>query len=107
MFLTPELGAYLRQNRLNQVETALAEYNYVAPYWFVSRYETTIGEGVMSNLYNYNSLFHAKALILQESQDELSKYLDVPAFARGDLLYIQNLVTALNANATTPSSGVP
>lgn len=111
MFLTPELGNYLRQNRLAQVQAALDEYEYIAPYWFVSRYETTIGEGVMSNLYNYNSLFHARALILQQSQAELSKVLDVPAFARGDLLYIQNLVTALNAepalNSGAPDGNIP
>ncbi len=98
VFLTPELGDYLRQNKLAETQAAVDEYNYVAPYWFVSRYEATIGEGVMSNLYNYNALFQAKALILQEPRSELTDYLDVPAFARGDLFYIQNLVTALEAS---------
>ncbi len=51
----------------------------------------------MSNLYNYNAMFIAKAFILGESRDELAKYLDVPAFATGDLFYIQNLVTAIEA----------
>ncbi|HIP70509.1 MAG TPA: hypothetical protein EYH05_03840 [Anaerolineae bacterium] len=97
VFLVPELGDYLRQTKLAEVQAAVDEYNYVAPYWFVSRYEATIGEGVMSNLYNYNALFQAKALILQEPRSELTDYLDVPAFARGDLFYIQNLVTALEA----------
>lgn len=98
VFLTPELAAYLRQHNLPQVQAAINEYNMIAPYWFVSRYEAALGEGVMANLYNYNSLFLAKALILQEPRAELTMYLDVPAFARGDLLYIQNLVAAIEAN---------
>lgn len=97
LFLVPELGDYLRQNNLGEVQAAVNEYEYIAPYWFVARYETSIGERGMALLYHYNALFLAKALILQESQAELSKYLDVPAFARGDLLHIRNLITALEA----------
>ncbi len=98
IWLVPELGTYLNQRLPTQMATAVADYEAVAPYWFVSRYEAAIGESVMSNLYNYYALFQAKAHILGESQSELIKYLDVPAFQRGDLYYIQNLVTALEAN---------
>lgn len=98
VFLTPELAGHLRQNIPNQVAQAVDEYEMIAPYWFVSRYEASLGEGVMANLYTYNALFLAKALILQESRAEVTKYLDVPAFTRGDLLYIQNLVAAIEAN---------
>jgi outer membrane protein assembly factor BamB len=97
VFLTPELADYLESNIRNQVVEAIEEYEYIAPYWFVSRYEATLGEGSMSNLYMHNALFQAKAQILCESQAELSKYLDVPGFARGDLLYMQNLVAALES----------
>lgn len=97
IFLTPELGEYMRQHILPNVQVAVDEYEAVAPYWFVSRYEASLGEGVMSNLYNYNALFLAKAFILGESRSELTNYLDVPAFERGDLLYIQNLITAIEA----------
>jgi hypothetical protein len=51
----------------------------------------------MQHLYDYHALFLAKAYVLNESQAQLSKYIDVPAFARGDLFYIQNLVAALEA----------
>lgn len=97
LYIVPELGDYLRANIPNQVEEAVNEYDYIAPYWFVSRYEATIGEGGMSLLYNYYALFQAKAFVLQESRQELSKYLDVPAFTVGDLFYIQNLVALLEA----------
>lgn len=97
MMLVPELGDYLNQHLLTEVQEAIDEYNYVAPYWFVSRYETVHNEGVISHLYNYQAMFQAKAYILKEPQEELVKYLDVPAFTRGDLFYIQNLIAALEA----------
>jgi outer membrane protein assembly factor BamB len=97
MLMVPELAEYFQQNILSQVQVAVDEYNYIAPYWFVSRYETVHNEGVLSHLFNYQSMYQAKAYILGESRAELSKYLDVPAFARGDLYYIQNLIAAIEA----------
>ena len=99
IMLTPELGEYLRLVKLAEVRAALDEYNRVGPYWFVARYEAVMDEGIMSNLYNYPALFQAKAFILGENRSQLTKYLDVPAFARGDLFYIQNLVAAIEAPA--------
>lgn len=97
IYLVPELADYLYQQIPGAVQAAIAEYEHVAPYWFVSRYESAIGESVMQHLYDYHALFLAKAYVLNESQAQLSKYIDVPAFARGDLFYIQNLVAALEA----------
>jgi hypothetical protein len=97
IFLVPELADHLHQQIPGAVAAAIAEYEYIAPYWFVSRFESAIGESTMQHLYDYHALFLAKAYILDESQAELSKFLDVPAFARGDLFYIQNLVAALEA----------
>ena len=98
MFLTPELGDYLSQQIPNQIQTAVNEYNYVAPYWFVSKFDDSYGEGTFQHLYDPPSIFQAKALILKQPYEELVKWLDVPAFQRGDLFYIQDLVFALNAN---------
>jgi len=97
ILLVPELGDYLYQHAFDSFNQTIQEYNYVAPYWFVSRYESAIGEGTTSALYNYSAIFQAKAFIQKESKAELSKYLDVPAFERGDLLYIQNLVAVIEA----------
>lgn len=97
MFLVPELGDYLNQNALSKVQQAVLEYTRVAPYWFVTKFDVTSGEGVLQHLYDYFAIFQAKAYILKESSQELSKYLDVPAFERGDLFYIQNLIAALHA----------
>jgi hypothetical protein len=97
MMLVPELGDYLAQNARAKVLEAVNEYEYIAPYWFVARFESMPNEGVMSPLYNYSAMFQAKAFILKEPRTQLTKYLDVPGFERGDLLYIQNLVAAIQA----------
>jgi outer membrane protein assembly factor BamB len=104
MMLVPELGDYLHTHALEKVREAVGEYDYIAPYWFVSRYESMMNEGVMSPLYNYPAMFQAKAFILKESQPEITKYLDVPAFERGDLFYIQNLVAAIQASSASSAS---
>jgi hypothetical protein len=97
IFLTPELADYMRQNILSRVQTTLTEYNTIAPYWFVSRFNAAAAESGFQNLYDYPSLFAAKAWILKEPREQLYKYLDTPAFEIGDLFYIQNLIAAIEA----------
>jgi hypothetical protein len=108
MYLTSELGDFLNQDASAsaKVQEAVNEYEYVAPYWFVSKYESTVGEGTLQQLYDYPAIFQAKAWILKEPQSELVKYLDVPAFERGDLFYLQNLVATIEASTTTTSSDI-
>ena len=79
--MTPELGHYLHEHALTKVDEAVTEYNRVAPYWFVSRYEGCLQEATIQNLYDTFAVFAAKAWILQQPRRELAKYLDVPAFA--------------------------
>jgi hypothetical protein len=98
MFLVPELAQYLRDHALAKVQEAIAEYDGLAPYWFVSNFEDGFGETTTVSFYDRYAIFQAKALVLQESRAELSKYLDVPGVAVGDLYYIQNLVAWLEAS---------
>jgi outer membrane protein assembly factor BamB len=98
MFMTPELADYLNQHILSKVQTAMDEYNYVAPYWFVSQFDDSYGENTFQQLYDSPALFQAKAWILKQPYSELSKWLDVPTFQKGDLFYIQNLAALLQAN---------
>jgi hypothetical protein len=53
------------------------------------------GENALSPLYDGQALFLAKAWILRAPGTTLEPYLDVPAFARGDLFYIQKLVATI------------
>ncbi len=98
IFLVPELGDYLNQNAFTKVNDAMEEYNQTAPFWFAARYNGAVNEGVRQNLYDYGAVFQAKAYIQKSDRAELIKYLDVPAFAKGDLFYIQNLVAILKTN---------
>ena len=106
MYLVPELGQYLHDTIYSEVWEALDEYSEVAPYWFVSDFNVTVGEGTNQPFFDYWALFQAKALILQESGTELVKYLDVPAVQAGDLYYIQNLVAVLDAGLESGLSKV-
>jgi outer membrane protein assembly factor BamB len=103
-YLVPELGDYLRDHIPGKVSDAVTSYDRVAPYWFVSRYEASVYEGAMRHLYDYVALFQARALILDQSREELLPYLDVPAFPRGDLYYLQNLVTLMEDGPPPPDT---
>jgi len=97
IYLVPEFGDYLNQNIKSRIEQALSEYNKIAPYWFVARYNATVNEGVRQNLYDYGANFQAYAYILKLNSGDLQKYLDVPAFKVGDLFYIQNLIALIES----------
>ncbi len=110
MYMTPELGDYLNANAKSKVQAAVDEFESIAPYWFVSKLEVSFAEGVLRHLYDYPSMFAAKAMILKEPYSELAKYIDVGAFDTGDVFYIQNLVLAIESSGsgpTSPPSGSP
>ncbi len=98
MWMTPELGQYLHDNALSKVQAAVDEYQRITPYWFVAGFADTTGEAIHAPMYDVLML-PAKAFALKQPASELVKYLDVPAFARGDLFYIQNLVTVIAAQS--------
>jgi hypothetical protein len=107
MWMTPELAQYLYANAQAKVQTAFNHYQTDAPYWFVSKFEATYRESINHNLYDNWALFAMKAWFTpsnsQTTREALFKYLDSPAFARGDLYYIRNLVATIEA----PSDGSP
>jgi len=99
MWMTPELALYLHDHALAKVRAAVEEYDRITPYWFVAGFSDTVGESIHQPMYDVLML-QAKAFALQQPATELIKYLDVPGFARGDLFYIQNLVTVISAQST-------
>jgi hypothetical protein len=96
LYMVPELADALRETRMVEVERALDRINQVTPYWFVAGVDTTNREGTHQQLYDV-ATFNAYAMILQAPYRELVRYLDAPAFQTGDLLYLHNLVSALDA----------
>ncbi len=102
MYLAPETFAVLNTSLSTQFSAAIDEYQAAVPYWFVSRYDQAIAENVFQPLDTYHALFQAKALAQHTPYEELVKYLDVPAFTTGDLFYIDNIITAIEAGTGTP-----
>ena len=107
MFLVPELADFLRVRTMEKVRVAVAEYSRLAPYWFVSQAEEGFGENTIVPVYDSHALFQAKSLILGEGYEELARYLDVPAVEVGDLYYVLNLVSLIEAEGGEPKESVP
>jgi hypothetical protein len=102
MYMTPELGTYLR----NASSVAANTYNVlssVAPYWMSTNFDAGYGENAVAFNIDYPAFFGAKAWIMNATREDLVRYLDGPAYPRGDLNFINNAVTVLEA----PSNGSP
>jgi hypothetical protein len=97
MFLVPELGNYLRTNALAKTQDAIDRYTRMAPYWMAAHNEEVQHENGLTPIYQTHALFQAKAQILGASRDELAKYLDCPLVPVGDLYYIDDLITTIEA----------
>ena len=108
MWMTPELAQYLYNNANSKVQTALDHYRTDAPYWFVSKFEAAYREATNQQLYDNWGLFAMKAWFApagtQIPREELAKYLDTPAVARGDLYYLQNLIATIQAPSSSSSA---
>jgi len=106
LYLVPEFGEYLHKHAREGVAKHVQGYDDLAPMWFLSEADEVsravarkgCPEGSMAQFYDYASLFNAKAFALKESRQELEKYLDAPGVWRGDLFYIQNLVSTIEAD---------
>jgi len=99
--LTPEIVHFLHDYTLSEAQAAVSDYETRTPYWFVAEAEEMAGEGVLRPLYDVVALFQAKAQILGEERADLEKYLDISAYAVGDLFYIQNLTALLEEGGYT------
>ncbi|MBI4137518.1 PQQ-binding-like beta-propeller repeat protein [Candidatus Roizmanbacteria bacterium] len=104
LYMTPDLGNDMRTSaQSSAILTALNEYQYVCPHWFMTRDHNSFQEASVHHIFDSHALFLAKAYVAQESQANLSKWIDVP-WMLGDLYYMQNLVAALEASGPGPTS---
>lgn len=108
MYLAPEvLNALKTSNRASQIQTVLNHAMLSEPFWFVSKYNRSFSESYNRPLFDYPSMFQANASFSGLNQAQLAKFLDVPAFEKGDLYYIQNLTAALDAPGGVVVTPVP
>jgi hypothetical protein len=99
MYIQPEFAQAL--NSAGKVTSTVAAHELIFPYWFYAKGTEMQGEGTLQPPQYYHGLFQAKARILKQSYAQLEPYLDAPAFAVGDLYYIDNLVAAIESACTT------
>jgi hypothetical protein len=110
-YMTPELADYLRANARSSdpdkdILAILQKYQDIAPYWMAAHNGETQGESAIQPYQQTHSLFQALALVKKASRAELSKYLDTPIVPVGDLFYIDNLVSTIEAGTDSGASQV-
>jgi len=101
-YMTPELADYLGTNARSSnpdkdILSILQKYRDIAPYWMVAHNGETQGEFAIMPYQQTHSLFQALAMVKNAPGEELVKYLDTPIVPVGDLYYIDNLVSVLEA----------
>lgn len=103
MWMPEEIMSYVPANKIvgfkTAVQTAVDFYQAKAPYWYIARNTEAQGEGTLSSPYNQRMLA-AQAYILDQSFDQLQKYIDTPIYQTGDLYYLDSIVMALEAGGT-------
>jgi hypothetical protein len=101
-YMTPELADYLATNARSSnpdqdILSILQKYQDIAPYWMVAHNGETQGEFAIMPYQQTHSLFQALAMVKNAPREELVKYLDTPIVPVGDLYYIDNLISVLEA----------
>ncbi len=100
-YMVPEIADFMRANLAGNVQSAVANYDANSPYWFVSFTEEGLMENAVMPLQSAHSRFMAQAQVLQADPAQLEAWLDVPAFAVGDLYYLQKLIATMESRAAT------
>lgn len=105
LFLVPELADHLRTQAPAAVRGAIDAYEAVAPHWMIALTSDGASENAITPMHDVNAMFMARALVLRDPPQQLEQYLDVPGFWRGDMYYVLNLATVLDAyDAPAPSA---
>lgn len=103
-YLTPEVGAYLRDHSRDAVAAYVADATSTAnlPTWYLAWGEQTLGgENAFLSPDVAWQLFLAKAYVLNDSETNLRRYLDQP-WAVGDPYFIEKIVATVRASASPP-----
>jgi hypothetical protein len=98
-YLTPEVGAYLRDHSRDSVAAYVADVTATGnlPTWYLAWGEQTMGgENAYLSPDVAWQIFLAKAYVLQATEHDLRRYLDQP-WSIGDPYFIQKLVATMGA----------
>ncbi len=98
-YLTPEVGAYLRDHSQDAVAAYVADVTATGslPTWYLAWGEQTMGgENAYLSPDVAWQIFLAKAYVLRGTEHDLRRYLDQP-WSVGDPYFIQKLVATMGA----------
>ena len=95
--LTPEVGRLLAAHARAECAAYLDYLDHGVPYWYLSEApKQSATEHRTCPLWHQSGNVAAEAWVLGKKGDEFRRYVDTTRF-KGDLFYIQNLVTAIEA----------
>jgi hypothetical protein len=96
--ITPELGHLLSDFSKAESGIYLEKVEALFPHWYAA-----FSEGMLGAEHNVNhpidsyQVFLAKALVMEESPERLTHYLDIPWLHQGDLFYLHKLAETIKA----------
>lgn len=103
--LCPEVGQFLHDHRLAEVEESFNHLAYIAPTWYMAKgvlFSEIQHSEIIFNPPNSNwGPFLAEAFVLQKPGAELRKHIGTSYTRVGDLYYIAKLTSAIRAHGTT------
>jgi hypothetical protein len=95
--LVPEVGRLLAAHARAECAAYLGYLDYAVPYWYLSEApKQSATEHRTCPLWHQSGNVAAHAWVLGKKGDEFRRYVDATRF-KGDLFYIQNLATAIEA----------
>lgn len=108
MNTVPEVAQFLRTHLAKDIARYAASAVNSYPNWYLARGELVdeIAENSYYSPYMSHPLFQTLAQVLEAPPAELERCLDIPFAAVGDLYYIDNLVSTINAYSL-PASRQP
>ncbi|NIR25753.1 MAG: hypothetical protein GWN77_02035, partial [Gammaproteobacteria bacterium] len=96
--LTPELARFLRDYTLAEATEWVEAVQENSPAWYRAYADAYLGQEVPFSIpHNAHQIFKVKAWILEESPDQLAKYIDIPWVHTGDYYYIHKLAETIKA----------
>ena len=95
--LVPEVGRLLAAHARAECAAYLSYLDYAVPYWYLSEApKQSATEHRTCPLWHQSGNVAAQAWVLGKKGEEFRRYVDATRF-KGDLFYIQNLATAIEA----------
>ncbi|MGB2823593.1 MAG: hypothetical protein WBF17_21615, partial [Phycisphaerae bacterium] len=97
-YMVPELARFLRDHLKGETAELCRRIEQNLPHWYASFSEAILGwEHNMNHPSDAFGVFLARAWVLDERPERLTRWIDVPWLERGDLFYMNKLAATIRA----------